>query len=42
MQEVDKLRKLLTAVKNYVDNNIPIRISDYDRFHINKYRPTHE
>ena len=30
MQEVDKLRKLLTAVKNYVDNNIPIRISDLE------------
>lgn len=30
MQEIDKLRKLLTAVKNYVDNNIPIRISDLE------------
>ena len=30
MQEVDKLRKLLTTVKNYVDNNIPIRISDLE------------
>ena len=30
MQEVDKLRKLLTAAKNYVDNNITIRISDLE------------
>ena len=30
MQEIDKLRKLLTAAKNYVDNNIPIRISDLE------------
>lgn len=30
MQEADKLRKLLIAVKNYVDNNVPIKISDLE------------
>ena len=30
MKEEDKIRKILVTIKNYVDNNIPIRISDLE------------